>query len=126
MWKSAVSTPRLQVFIPAVDPLKFVECMGTASICYVSAMIASTIKSFNTPQAASYVAVSNILLLTLFIYALAPASGGHVNPIITFATMCAGLTGFSRGILYMTAQTLGGAIAGGLVRGSLGTSLTHS
>jgi glycerol uptake facilitator-like aquaporin len=102
------------------------ELVGTTSICYVAAMIAGTIKSFNTPQAAAYVAVSNIFLLTLFIYALAPASGGHVNPIITFSTMVTGLTGFSRGILYMLGQTIGAAVAGGLIRGSLGSPLTHT
>jgi glycerol uptake facilitator-like aquaporin len=101
------------------------EFVGTTAICYLATMIAATIRSFDTLQAAAYVAVSNIFLLTLFIYSLAPASGGHVNPIITFATMTTGLTGFSRGILYLIAQTTGAALAGGLVRGSLGPSLTH-
>ncbi|TVY83573.1 Aquaporin-4, partial [Lachnellula suecica] len=104
----------------------FVEFMGSTSLCYTSAMIDSTLKSFDTPQVAAYVAVSNIFLLTLFIYALAPASGGHINPIITFATVCAGLTGFSRGVLYMVAQTIGAALAGGLIRGSLGLNLTRA
>lgn len=89
-------------------------------------MISGTIKAFNTTQVAAYVGVSNIFLLTLFIYAFAPSSGGHMNPVITFATMVTGLTGFSRGILYMTGQTAGAALAGGLIRGSLGSSLTQA
>jgi glycerol uptake facilitator-like aquaporin len=87
-------------------------------------MIHTTIGSFNTQQAAGYVGVTNIFMLSLFIFALAPASGGHVNPLITFTTMTTGLTGFSRGILYITAQTAGGAVAGGLIRGSFGRNLT--
>jgi glycerol uptake facilitator-like aquaporin len=90
-------------------------------LCYLSAMIHTTIGSFDTPQAAAYVGVTNIILLSLFIYALAPASGGHMNPIITFTTMLGGLTGFSRGLLYLIAQTAGAAGAGGLIRGSFGS-----
>lgn len=87
-------------------------------------MIYITIGSFQTKQAAAYVGVSNIVLLSLFIYALAPASGGHINPIITFTTMLTGLTGFARGMLYMVAQLIGAGVAGGLIRGSFGKDLT--
>ena len=52
--------------------------------------------------------------------AIAPGSGGHINPLITFATMVCGLTGFSRGILYLTGQTVGAALAGGILRGIFG------
>lgn len=95
------------------------------SLCYLSALIHITIGSFNTTQAAGYVGVSNILLLALFIYALSPSSGGHVNPLITFATITTALTGFSRGFLYLVGQTLGAAIGGGLIRGSFGAQLTQ-
>jgi len=87
-------------------------------------MIHTTLGSFETAQVAAYVGVSNIFLLSIFIYAVAPASGGHLNPFITFCTVTAGLTGFSRGILYMIGQTAGGALAGGLIRGSFGKDLT--
>jgi len=103
---------------------KFVELIGTMSLCYLSALIHITIGSFNTSQVAGYVGISNIFLLALFIYALSPSSGGHVNPLITFATITAALTGFSRGFLYIVCQTLGAAIGGGLIRGSFGEELT--
>lgn len=93
-------------------------------LCYLSGLIHTTIGSFDTLQPAGYVGVTNIFLLTLFIYALAPSSGGHVNPMITLATMTGGLTGFSRGMLYMTGQIAGAALAGGLLRGSFGRTLT--
>ena len=92
---------------------------------YLSAMIHTTIDSFNTLQVAPYVGITNILLISLFIWAMAPSTGGHVNPLITFSTMITGLTGFSRGMLYLIGQTAGGALAGGLIRGSFGRDLTN-
>ncbi|KAK0511632.1 hypothetical protein JMJ35_006205 [Cladonia borealis] len=95
-----------------------VEMMATTCLCYTSGLIDTTIGKFGTSRAAAYAAVSSIFLLTLFILAIAPGSGGHVNPLITFSTMNTGLTGFSRGILYMLAQTIGAALAGATLRGS--------
>jgi glycerol uptake facilitator-like aquaporin len=92
---------------------------------YLSAMIHTTIGSFDTLQVAPYVGITNIFLISLFIWAMGPSTGGHVNPTITFATMLTGLTGFSRGVLYLIGQTAGGALAGGLIRGSYGQNLTQ-
>lgn len=39
-------------------------------------MIDTTITNFGTPQAPAYAGVTNIFLLTLFIMAIAPGSGG--------------------------------------------------
>lgn len=87
-------------------------------------MIHTTIGSFGTKQGAAYAGITNVFVISLFIFAMAPSSGGHINPLITFTTMTTGLTGFSRGILYMVAQTGGAALAGGLIRGSFGSNLT--
>lgn len=97
--------------------------VGVTTQVYLSGMIYITIGSFHTTQAAAYVGISNVVLISLFIYALAPSSGGHVNPFITFATVLCGLTEFSRGTLYIIGQTAGAALAGGLLRGSFGPSL---
>jgi glycerol uptake facilitator-like aquaporin len=106
-------------------PSQFIEFVGTASMAYLSAMIHTTIGSFDTLQVAPYVGITNIFLISLFIWGMAPATGGHINPAITFSTMTTGLTGFSRGILYIIGQTAGGAVAGGLIRGSFGHNLTE-
>ncbi|KAL2071729.1 hypothetical protein VTL71DRAFT_12964 [Oculimacula yallundae] len=112
IWKAAVSIPPM-----------FVEFVGETALCYLSGMIDTVIFNFHTTQPAAYVGVTNIFLISLFIFAMAPSTGGHVNPVITFATMMAGLTGFSRGILYLIAQTAGAATAGALLRGSFGGKL---
>ena len=111
--------------------------LASALLIYVNGLIDTTITNFGTKQVgpccedthlhindtqevAAYAGISNIFLLTLFIMAIAPGSGGHINSLITFATMLCGLTGFSRGILYMAAQTIGAALAGGILRGVFG------
>ena len=75
----------------------FIEFVAAASLCYLSGMIDVTLLGFNRAQAPAYVGVSNVVLLSLFIMATAPTSGGHINPLITFSTVLTGLTGFSRG-----------------------------
>lgn len=65
--------------------------------------------------------ITNMILLCLFIYALGPVSGSHLNPMITMSTFTARLTSFPRMVLYVTFQTAGGAIAGLLLRVSFGS-----
>ena len=99
----------------------FVEFMATTFLCATSGLIDTTIGNTKAPASVpAYVGISNTVLLSIFIMATAPGSGGHINPLITFATMITGLTPFSRGILYMLAQTLGAGVAGGVLRGVFG------
>lgn len=58
---------------------KFVEAFASFLLCYLSGMIDTTITNFGTPQAPAYAGVVNIFLLTLFIMAFAPGSGGQFN-----------------------------------------------
>ena len=48
-------------------------------LCYTAGLIDTTLAGFNTRQSPAYTAVSNIFLLTLFIMAAGPGSGGHVQ-----------------------------------------------
>ena len=96
------------------------------SLCYLSALIDITLANFKTSEVAAFAGVSNIFLLSLFIFSIAPASGGHINPLITFTTVTTGLTGLPRGVLYMIGQTIGGALAGGIIRGIFGPTLTRA
>ncbi|RAL08714.1 MIP transporter [Aspergillus homomorphus CBS 101889] len=56
--------------------------------------------------------LTNLLLTPLLIYTFSPSSGGHINPLITLATLFARIISFPRAVLYILAQTLGGALAG--------------
>jgi len=53
--------------------------VATGLLVYISGLIDTTIGNFGTLQGAAYVGVSNIFLLTLFIMAAGPGSGGHVG-----------------------------------------------
>lgn len=65
--------------------------------------------------------ITNIILLSLFIFTLGPVSGAHLNPLITMATFTARLTTFPRMVLYVAFQAAGGAIAGLLLRSTYGS-----
>ncbi|KAM0815420.1 putative MIP transporter [Seiridium cardinale] len=65
--------------------------------------------------------ISNWFLLTLFIYSFSSVSGAHLKPTITFATFFAGITPLPRLVLHLTGQTLGGTVAGFILRAPFGT-----
>lgn len=93
---------------------------ATYLYCFLSGLNDTTITDFQTKSVAAIIGISNIFLLTLFIMAIAPGSGGHINHLITFGTMLCGLTSAARGLLYLTGQTIGAALAGGILRGVFG------
>lgn len=78
-------------------PIQVVECFATAMLVFVSGQIGATLMSYGTNQIGIYIIIVNTLLLAVFIYATAPASGGHVNPMITFSTLLTGLCPLPRG-----------------------------
>ncbi|KAF2429798.1 aquaporin-like protein [Tothia fuscella] len=105
---------------PAIWRAALVEMVATSMIVFISGQISATIMSYDSSQIGAYVGVSNIILLSVFIYATSPASGGHMNPMITWATFWSGICPLSRGVLYILGQTLGSALTGGLLRGVFG------
>ncbi|KAK1832028.1 aquaporin-like protein [Podospora conica] len=97
-----------------------VETAGTAILVLIGGELSATIIGYNTPQIGAYIGISTMLLLTTFIYATAPASGGHLNPLVSFATMLTGLCPVPRAVLYMCGQTTGAALAAGVLTGVWG------
>jgi len=74
-----------------------VEAVATGTLVVVGGQIGATLMSYGTNQIGAYIGISNTFLLATFIYAAAPASGGHMNPMITFSTMLTGLCPVPRG-----------------------------
>ncbi|KAG0126855.1 aquaporin-like protein [Tuber indicum] len=68
--------------------------------------------------------MSIFLTLPLFIHAAGPASGGHINSMITIATFTAKLAALPRTIVYVFLQSLGGVAGGFLLRAGLGEANT--
>ena len=56
------------------------------------------------------IAVGHFLLLGFFILSFAASSGGHINPLITWATTTTGHTPLVRALLYTVAAFMGGVI----------------
>ncbi|GJP55467.1 hypothetical protein CLOM_g14422 [Closterium sp. NIES-68] len=96
-----------------------IELVGTASLVFLSILGTTSClnSSFTSPPLA--IGLINGLLLTLHILAMAPASGGHVNPSITIATFFAGLTSLPRAAFYIVAQFAGSVLGAACARGVL-------
>ncbi|KHN96293.1 Aquaporin-like protein [Metarhizium album ARSEF 1941] len=105
---------------PAIWRAAIVEAVATSCLVYLSLLCADTLSSYNTPRVGGYVGVFNTALLAIFIYATSPASGGHMNPLITFSAILAGLCPVPRGVLYLGGQLLGAALAGAVLTGVWG------
>ena len=117
-----------------------IEGISTSALVFTSGQIGVTLQGYDIKQIGAYVGISNIALLSIFIYATAPASGGHLSPTITFAAILSGICPLARGewklwifqkrsqyvealvlgVLYLLGQTLGSALAGWLLAGTLG------
>ena len=64
-----------------------------------------------------------VLSIALLVYATAPVTGGHMNPMVTTATFLARLTAVPRAMLYIISQVIGAAIGAWLIRSSYGSKL---
>ncbi len=71
-------------------------------------------------QAGVYVGLFSCVLLSIFMYCLAPVSGAHMNCMVTFTTIICGLCPLSRGIIYIFFQLLGAGLAGAFLVGCWG------
>jgi glycerol uptake facilitator-like aquaporin len=113
----------------------FIECLGTLLLVWLTVWISAhpppasppapspTSGIYSTPVFLGPLVggITNIIIISLFIYCLGPVSGGHLNPIITLSTFTARLTSFPRMVLYISAQSLGATLAGLLLRACYGS-----
>lgn len=103
-----------------------VEGVGTCLQTYLSAMYSVglahlvTATSLGPVTPAVFGSLTTALLISLFIYAAGPVSGGHMNPLITMSTFTAKLSTFPRTLLYVVFQCTGSVIASFFARASLG------
>ncbi|KAK1751409.1 aquaporin-like protein [Echria macrotheca] len=109
---------------PVIWKSAICELVGTAALVFVGGQVSATIVSYGTPQIGAYIGISNIVIIAVFIYAVSPASGGHLNPMISFTTMLTGMCPCPRAVLYMCGQLLGGALGGAFLSGVWGRELS--
>lgn len=91
--------------------------LGTSMLVFTVGLIANALSPYARPGSLTVpllASITNWIAITLFVFAAAPASGGHLNPLITLSTFTAGLSTFPRSILYIVGQCIG-AIIGALI-----------
>ena len=76
---------------------KVVEAAATSMLTYISGQFGMSLMTSGVKQVMAYVGIFNSVMLAVFIYAAAPASGGHMNPLITWSTFWCGLCPAPRG-----------------------------
>lgn len=92
-------------------------------LVFVNGSISSALGQYaaSSPLAVAFGgAFWNWIAITMFVYAAAPASGGHLNPLITLSTFTAGLSTLPRTVLYVVAQAIGAVIGAFLLKLGLG------
>lgn len=100
IWRSAVSACLRSIHKLSCSNKRrqVVECVATACLTYLSGQFGMTLMNSGVTPIAAYVGVFNAVLLALLIYATATATGGHLNPSITFTTVLCGITPVPRGM----------------------------
>lgn len=93
-----------------------VEMIATLVLTFVSiaAVIACLRADFNFPRIA--VALTQFLIYTMCIVAVAPLSGAYLNPSFSFTAMLTGHISAFRGVLYILAQSIGSILGALFVR----------
>ncbi|RAL11838.1 MIP transporter [Aspergillus homomorphus CBS 101889] len=115
----------------------FIECIGTMLNIFITAWasIKHPTNQIPTPTPSSAAGIYstaiflgptvgslvNWLTLTLCIFTFSNVTGSHLNPTITLATFFARLITLPRALIYLAAQTLGGALAGLILRAAYGS-----
>jgi glycerol uptake facilitator-like aquaporin len=66
------------------------------------------------------------LAIAVLVYTIAPISGGHINPAVTFAFVLCGKMPILTGIRYVVAQCLGAFLGAGIIWGSTASDILTS
>ncbi|KAJ9658019.1 hypothetical protein H2198_003988 [Neophaeococcomyces mojaviensis] len=120
---------------PTLWKAALMEGMATMMLCYITVMLSlSPALNVAAPLpvtgpagvfgTANFIgpvmgAITNVIVLSLFIFSFGAVSGGHMNPLITIATFFCRMTTLPRMVLYVAFQIAGATLAGLLVRGSV-------
>jgi glycerol uptake facilitator-like aquaporin len=122
-------------FEPDLWRAAFLEGIATLLLCYLTIYASLSPSSPPLPPTPRYGPFNNAafigpivgafvnwLSITLFTFTFSPITGAHLNPTITLATFFARLTTLPRAVLYISAQSLGAALAGLLIRATVETT----
>ena len=113
---------------PDLWRLATIEGIGTMLQTFISGLLGvglvptATETSVGPVFTVALAALTNVFLISLFIYTAGPVTGAHFNPLITMGTFFTKLSSLPRTVLYILFQCAGAVIGAFLVRASLGAS----
>ncbi|KAK8314769.1 hypothetical protein V6Z12_D01G193600 [Gossypium hirsutum] len=86
------------------------ELLGTAVLVFaLDTIVISTLQTeTKTPNLVMSILIAFVVAVLLL--ATYPISGGHINPIVTFAALLTGLISISKAAIYILAQCVGGIL----------------
>ncbi|CEL07054.1 hypothetical protein ASPCAL10219 [Aspergillus calidoustus] len=101
----------------------FASCLLIYLTCFAAIGLGQVAPAFSSgPVVPGLIGgLTALVAFPLFIYSAGPVSGAHINPTITITTFFSRLCSLPRAVLYISFQTLGGTIAGFLLRASMDT-----
>ncbi|KIO29071.1 hypothetical protein M407DRAFT_21815 [Tulasnella calospora MUT 4182] len=97
-----------------------IEFASSMAFTFTTGAIGVTVSGYPPYMIGPALFVANTAVVSLFIYAFSTATGAHLNPLISLATMFAGLSHPVRSIIYVICQVAGSCVGGGFLRAGLG------
>ncbi|XP_050363126.1 LOW QUALITY PROTEIN: uncharacterized protein LOC126782024 [Argentina anserina] len=112
-----------ELFCPQVWRASLAELVGTAVLVFAIDTI--VISSIETKTSAPNLVLSILvaIIVTILLIAANPVSGGHINPVITFAAALVGIISFSRAAVYIFMQCVGGILGAFALKAVVNSSL---
>jgi len=105
-----------------------IELIGSIQFVLGSCLIANgvaRVPGVSPVMANVYSSILHIFLFMFMISSTIPGSGGHLNPLISMACVCARVMSISRCVVYVVCQVIGATIAGFLVRIMVGEDVAQ-
>lgn len=105
----------------------FAECCATALFVYFGAgsVTAAVQAAGGVVEPVNY-AISFGFGITILAFAIGDCSGAHINPAVTLSLAVTKNIDWTKAVVYMVAQFVGGLIGGGLLRAAVGAEKYRS
>lgn len=114
------------IFSVKVWRASMAELLGTAVLVF--ALDTIVISSIQTDTKTPNLVMSTLVAITITILLIAtfPISGGHINPLVSFAAALTGITSFSRAAIYILAQCVGGIFGALALKAVVTNKIAHN
>lgn len=102
------------------------ELLGTAVLVF--ALDTIVISSIQTDTKAPNLVMSTLvaIIITILLIATFPISGGHINPLVSFAAALTGIMSFTSAAIYILAQCVGGIFGALALKAVVDNKIAHN